>query len=112
MPSSLWESLFCILLLIMTATTEADTSAATATAAITDGNNSMSNPIRMISTVVKGFGRGSTDLGIPTANVSREGGKFGGASFDDLPTGECVGSGLGSVPDITVQDISPRRNRI
>ena len=26
-------------------------------------------PIRMISTVVRGFGRGSADLGIPTANL-------------------------------------------
>jgi hypothetical protein len=79
----------------MTASTETDTSIATA---ITDGIN-MSNPtmpIRMISIVVKGFGRGSTDLGIPTANLAREGGKFGGSSFDDLPTGKVNGklSGL------------------
>jgi riboflavin kinase len=45
-------------------------------------------PIRMVSTVVRGFGRGSSDLGIPTANLDREGGKFGGGSFDTLPTGE------------------------
>ncbi|CAJ1932463.1 unnamed protein product [Cylindrotheca closterium] len=44
-------------------------------------------PLRMISTVVRGFQRGSTDLGIPTANLDRESGKFGGGSFDDLPTG-------------------------
>jgi len=44
-------------------------------------------PIRMMSTVVKGFGRGSRDLGIPTANLDREGGKFGDKSFDELPTG-------------------------
>jgi hypothetical protein len=77
----------------MTASTEIAASTATTD---TDGN-SMSNPampIRMISTVVKGFGRGSTDLGIPTANLAREGGKFGGASFDDLPTGEYIESGL------------------
>ena len=43
-------------------------------------------PIRMIGTVVRGFGRGSRELGIPTANLD-------GASlqsslpFDDLPTG-------------------------
>ena len=56
-------------------------------------NNNM--PIRMISTVVRGFGRGSSDLGIPTANLSRDGGSFGsssssdgGSSFDDLPTGK------------------------
>jgi hypothetical protein len=76
----------------MTASTEPDTSTATATT----GGDSMSNPampIRMISTVVKGFGRGSTDLGIPTANLARDGGKFGGASFDDLPTGKDVESG-------------------
>jgi riboflavin kinase len=51
---------------------------------------SPSLPIRMVSTVVKGFGRGSADLGIPTANLDREGGKFDGGSFDDLPTGACV----------------------
>ena len=28
-------------------------------------------PLRMTSTVVRGFGRGSTDLGIPTANLDR-----------------------------------------
>ena len=55
-------------------------------------NNNM--PIRMISTVVRGFGRGSSDLGIPTANLSRDGGSCGssssdgGSSFDDLPTGK------------------------
>lgn len=47
-------------------------------------------PIRMISKVVRGFGRGSSDLGIPTANLAREGGKFGSTSFDDLPTGTCI----------------------
>jgi FAD synthase len=44
-------------------------------------------PIRMVSTVVRGFGRGSSDLGIPTANLDRQGGKFGDTSFEDLPTG-------------------------
>ena len=29
-------------------------------------------PIRLISKVVRGYGRGSKDLGIPTANVSRD----------------------------------------
>jgi FAD synthase len=57
----------------------------------TDGAKSQGQPpampIRMISTVVRGFGRGSSDLGIPTANLAREGGTFGSASFDDLPTG-------------------------
>jgi riboflavin kinase len=50
-------------------------------------------PIRMVSTVVRGFGRGSSDLGIPTANLDREGGKFGGASFEELPTGIYWGFG-------------------
>ena len=46
-------------------------------------------PLRMVSEVVHGFGRGSSDLGIPTANLKREGGVFGGGEggFDDLPTG-------------------------
>ncbi len=62
-------------------------------------------PLRMTSTVVKGFGRGSKELGIPTANLDREKGKYrlmGSSSrssgdddssstatteFDDLPTG-------------------------
>ena len=46
-------------------------------------------PLRLTSIVVKGYGRGSNDLGIPTANLSREKIKFnlGNASFDDLPTG-------------------------
>ena len=43
-------------------------------------------PIRMISTVVHGFGRGSTDLGIPTANLCRDEGQFS-TSFDALPCG-------------------------
>jgi riboflavin kinase len=50
-------------------------------------------PIRMVSTVVRGFGRGSSELGIPTANLDREGGKFGGASFEELPTGIYWGFG-------------------
>lgn len=44
-------------------------------------------PLRMMSTVVRGFKRGSTELGIPTANLDRESGKFAGGAFDDLPTG-------------------------
>lgn len=43
-------------------------------------------PIRMTSKVVKGFGRGSSDLGIPTANLCKESGSFG-MSFDSLPCG-------------------------
>lgn len=44
-------------------------------------------PLRMTSTVVKGFGRGSSELGIPTANLDRESGKYTCGTFDDLPTG-------------------------
>lgn len=43
-------------------------------------------PIHIVSKVVRGYGRGSSDLGIPTANVSRENGEFS-TSFDDLPCG-------------------------
>jgi riboflavin kinase len=43
-------------------------------------------PIRMTSKVVRGFGRGSSDLGIPTANLCREAGSFS-TSFDALPCG-------------------------
>jgi riboflavin kinase len=46
-------------------------------------------PIRIISKVVRGYGRGSKDLGIPTANVSRENGilRCSCGDFDHLPTG-------------------------
>ena len=44
-------------------------------------------PLRMESTVVRGFGRGSSDLGIPTANLDRDQGNFAGGTFDELPTG-------------------------
>lgn len=51
-------------------------------------------PIRMVSSVVRGFGRGSSDLGIPTANLDLSALKVSTAqkntsnvSFDDLPTG-------------------------
>lgn len=44
-------------------------------------------PLRMTSVVAKGYGRGSTELGIPTANVDRDKGKFSTESFDALPTG-------------------------
>lgn len=43
-------------------------------------------PIRMKSKVVRGFGRGSKDLGIPTANLSREDCE-GPTDFDALPCG-------------------------
>lgn len=51
-------------------------------------------PLRMTSCVVRGFGRGSSDLGIPTANldrdnliVSRQGSSDDVPSFEDLPCG-------------------------
>ena len=44
-------------------------------------------PIRIISKVVRGFGRGSKDLGIPTANVSRDDISCSAGGIDDLPTG-------------------------
>lgn len=50
-------------------------------------------PLRMTSVVVRGFGRGSTDLGIPTANLDRDAITLSDSNgshnltFDDLPTG-------------------------
>ncbi|KAL7466746.1 hypothetical protein ACHAXS_007036 [Conticribra weissflogii] len=47
-------------------------------------------PIRIVSKVVRGYGRGSKDLGIPTANVSRDKDVLtcsAGTDFDELPTG-------------------------
>ena len=43
-------------------------------------------PIRLTSCVIKGFGRGSKDLGIPTANVCKEKLKCK-ISFESLPCG-------------------------
>mmetsp|Transcript_18201 Transcript_18201/g.28331 ORF Transcript_18201/g.28331 Transcript_18201/m.28331 type:complete len:191 (+) Transcript_18201:61-633(+) len=56
----------------------------TATAESTDNNTVPALPIRLTSTVVKGFNRGSKDLGIPTANLSRT---HCNQSFDQLPCG-------------------------
>jgi riboflavin kinase len=59
-------------------------------------------PIRMVSKVVRGFGRGSSDLGIPTANLDRQALRMAGVEskdssisikkdaslcFEDLPCG-------------------------
>lgn len=57
-----------------------------------DGNTTMKIkdilPIRMISKVVPGFGRGSKDLGIPTANLSPATDDMTcKISFDSLPIG-------------------------
>jgi FAD synthase len=43
-------------------------------------------PIRIVAKVVRGFGRGSKDLGIPTANLDRAS-MQSSVSFDALPTG-------------------------
>lgn len=43
-------------------------------------------PIRMISTVIHGYGRGSKDLGIPTANLDLQQ-LQSSCPFDHLPTG-------------------------
>ena len=45
----------------------------------------MSFPIRLRSSVIRGFGRGSRELGIPTANLSRE--EIGENVFDSLRCG-------------------------
>lgn len=50
------------------------------------GHDTMTLPIRMIGKVVRGFGRGSKDLGIPTANLDRAN-LQSSTPFDDLPTG-------------------------
>ena len=42
-------------------------------------------PIRLTSTVIRGFGRGSTELGIPTANLNKD--DIGAEKFADLSTG-------------------------
>ena len=51
----------------------------------TDPSNQL--PIRMISRVVRGFGRGSKDLGIPTANVERNSLRCSIDDYNELPTG-------------------------
>ena len=52
----------------------------------------MTFPIRITSKVIKGFGRGSKELGIPTANLCPEStiifsNKTQHTSYDDLPNG-------------------------
>ena len=44
-------------------------------------------PIRFISKVVRGYGRGSSELGIPTANLSRDETISSIPKYDDLPCG-------------------------
>jgi riboflavin kinase len=48
------------------------TSTATSSKEETTADIEQMLPIRMVSKVIRGFGRGSTDLGIPTANLDRQ----------------------------------------
>ncbi|KAJ9605258.1 riboflavin kinase [Cladophialophora chaetospira] len=55
-------------------------------------------PIKLFGPVIKGFGRGSKELGIPTANIPSE----GLSSYPDLPSGVYygfVGLSLSPSPD-------------
>lgn len=74
----------------------------TATMAATD---QMALPIRMIGKVSKGFGRGSKDLGIPTANLDRAA-LLSSTAFDELPTG--IYWGYGRIQKATTE--SPDNN--
>lgn len=56
-------------------------------------------PLRLTSTVVRGFGRGSTELGIPTANLSRE----------EIGEGFWVGGGGGGETTRGTTDSEKRR---
>ena len=58
-------------------------------------------PLRLTSTVITGFGRGSKDLGIPTANVCKEKLKCR-VSFEELPTG--IYWGFARIVETTVDD--------
>jgi riboflavin kinase len=69
-------------------TSENGDSTVAASSATAYGEDDVLNhlPIRMKSKVVRGFGRGSKDLGIPTANLSRD--EYESPSdFDVLPCG-------------------------
>ena len=67
---------------------EGATSAAGAGGAGGSGPPSRHLPLRFLSTVVPGYGRGSRDLGIPTANVSQGDGICRSTmALDVLPTG-------------------------
>lgn len=61
-------------------------------------------PIRIISKVVRGYGRGSKELGIPTANVSREKEVLSCScgDFDHLPTG--IYWGFARIGEVTEND--------
>ncbi|KAI9812234.1 MAG: riboflavin kinase [Thelocarpon impressellum] len=61
-------------------------------------------PLRVAGEVVKGFGRGSKDLGIPTANIPIEGLSVGG--HEDVESGVYYGwAFLSSIPDTAKPDV-------
>jgi riboflavin kinase len=63
-------------------------------------------PIRIISKVVRGFGRGSSDLGIPTANLCRESARYShGLDLEALPCG--IYWGFARIVDHTQDDETP-----
>lgn len=57
-------------------------------------------PLRMMSKVARGFGRGSSDLGIPTANLDRDALQVarpknaGGILHDDIPSFDGLPCGI------------------
>ena len=59
-------------------------------------------PIRMVSRIVRGFGRGSKELGIPTANLSKQDFACSLGEFESLPTG--IYWGFGRVGEPRQQD--------
>jgi len=61
-------------------------------------------PIRMVSKVVRGFGRGSRELGIPTANLSRESLESSTGDFNSLPCGIYWGFAKIKGSEETIQD--------
>ncbi|KIW01381.1 uncharacterized protein PV09_07149 [Verruconis gallopava] len=68
-------------------------------------------PLRFKGPVIKGFGRGSRELGIPTANIPLEGVSIAGKELDsgiyfgwaglDLPPSDATTSSTSSEPDAT-----------
>ena len=59
-------------------------------------------PIRIISKVVRGFGRGSKELGIPTANISRDNLSCSCGDWENLPTG--IYWGFARIGEVTEDD--------
>jgi len=52
----------------------------------TESEEKQNLPIRFVSKIVKGFGRGSADLGIPTANLCEKSTRSS-VQYESLPTG-------------------------